>query len=229
MSGIVLSASVRQNLLSLQSTADLLVHHPEPSGHWQQGQFGSRQSHQLLHRAGPQQPRQRHQQPARQHRQRRAGPAGRQHRHHLAAEAGRYREVDRQPGAAGSHRLLRPSRRLLRQQRIGRHRGQPGRRRRYQSRPDYHRRRERRGLPAVTVTFGATESLDQLNTALAAGNLTASLDSSNKLVFTTTNDYGFVHDRCGYRRPTPGGTATVRRPQSRRLPMPPRRPFVPAW
>jgi flagellin len=43
-------------------------------------------------------------------------------------------------------------------------------------------------LPAVTVTFGATETLDQLNTALAAGNLTASIDSSNKLVITTTND-----------------------------------------
>jgi flagellin len=44
-------------------------------------------------------------------------------------------------------------------------------------------------LPAVTVTIGAAESLDQLNTALAPGGLTASLDSSNKLVFTTTNDY----------------------------------------
>ncbi|MEH2565053.1 flagellin N-terminal helical domain-containing protein [Bradyrhizobium sp. AZCC 2289] len=44
-------------------------------------------------------------------------------------------------------------------------------------------------LPAVTVTFGATETLDQLNTALAAGGVTASLDSSNKLVLTTTNDY----------------------------------------
>jgi flagellin len=44
------------------------------------------------------------------------------------------------------------------------------------------------GLPAVTVTFGATESLDQLNTALAAGNLTASINSSNQLVITTTND-----------------------------------------
>src|SRR5450631_830170 len=43
-------------------------------------------------------------------------------------------------------------------------------------------------LPAVTVTIGASESLDQLNTALAAGNLSASLDSSNKLVITTTND-----------------------------------------
>jgi flagellin-like hook-associated protein FlgL len=43
-------------------------------------------------------------------------------------------------------------------------------------------------LPALTVTIGASESLDQLNTALAAGNLTASLDSSNKLVITTTND-----------------------------------------
>src|ERR1700716_2699134 len=43
-------------------------------------------------------------------------------------------------------------------------------------------------LPAVTVTIGASESLDQLNTALSAGNLSASLDSSNKLVITTTND-----------------------------------------
>jgi flagellin len=44
-------------------------------------------------------------------------------------------------------------------------------------------------LPAVTVTIGASESLDQLNTALAPANLTASLDSANKLVFTTANDF----------------------------------------
>jgi flagellin-like hook-associated protein FlgL len=44
-------------------------------------------------------------------------------------------------------------------------------------------------LPAFTVTFGATESLDQLNTSLAAGGLTASIDSSNHLVITTTNDF----------------------------------------
>ena len=44
-------------------------------------------------------------------------------------------------------------------------------------------------LPAITVTFGATESLDQLNTSLAAGGLTASIDSSNHLVISTTNDY----------------------------------------
>jgi flagellin len=43
-------------------------------------------------------------------------------------------------------------------------------------------------LPAVTVTFGASESLDQLNAALAPANIIASLDSANKLVFTTTND-----------------------------------------
>jgi len=43
-------------------------------------------------------------------------------------------------------------------------------------------------LPAVVVTIGASESLDQLNAALAPGNITASLDSANKLVFTTTND-----------------------------------------
>jgi len=61
------------------------------------------------------------------------------------------------------------------------------------------------GLPAVTVTFGATETLDQLNAALAPGNLTASIDSTNKLVFTTTNDsasftIGAV---------TPGGAGTT--------------------
>ena len=44
-------------------------------------------------------------------------------------------------------------------------------------------------LPAVTVTIGASYSLDQLNAALAPANLTASLDSANKLVFTTANDY----------------------------------------
>jgi flagellin len=44
-------------------------------------------------------------------------------------------------------------------------------------------------LPAFTVTFGASESLDQLNTSLAAGGLTASIDSTNDLVITTTNDY----------------------------------------
>jgi flagellin-like hook-associated protein FlgL len=44
-------------------------------------------------------------------------------------------------------------------------------------------------LPAVVVTIGASESLDQLNAALAPANLTASLDSSNKLVFTTANDF----------------------------------------
>jgi flagellin-like hook-associated protein FlgL len=44
------------------------------------------------------------------------------------------------------------------------------------------------GGTATSFTFGATTSLAQLNTALAANNLTASLDSSNDLVFTTTND-----------------------------------------
>src|SRR3954454_11952608 len=44
-------------------------------------------------------------------------------------------------------------------------------------------------LPAVVVTIGASESLDQLNAALAPANLTTSLDSANKLVFTTANDF----------------------------------------
>jgi len=44
------------------------------------------------------------------------------------------------------------------------------------------------GGTATNITFSASESLDQLNATLAANNLTASLDSSNKLVITTTND-----------------------------------------
>ena len=43
-------------------------------------------------------------------------------------------------------------------------------------------------LPALTVTFGATELLAQLNTALAAGGLSATIDSGNHLVITTSND-----------------------------------------
>ncbi|QPF82849.1 hypothetical protein IC762_24295 [Bradyrhizobium genosp. L] len=44
------------------------------------------------------------------------------------------------------------------------------------------------GQPAFSFTFGASTSLAQLNSSLAASNLTASLDSSNKIVITTTND-----------------------------------------
>ena len=44
------------------------------------------------------------------------------------------------------------------------------------------------GGTATSITFGASESLDQLNTALAANNLSASIDGAGKLVFTTTND-----------------------------------------
>ena len=44
------------------------------------------------------------------------------------------------------------------------------------------------GGTATSFTFGATTSLAQLNTALASNNITASLDGSNDLVFTTTND-----------------------------------------
>ena len=48
------------------------------------------------------------------------------------------------------------------------------------------------GIPTITVTFGAgagqVTSLSDLNSALAASNLTAFLNSSNQLVITTTND-----------------------------------------
>ena len=44
------------------------------------------------------------------------------------------------------------------------------------------------GGTATNITFGASLSLDQLNTTLAANNLSASIDSAGKLVITTTND-----------------------------------------
>ena len=44
------------------------------------------------------------------------------------------------------------------------------------------------GGTATNIVFGASESLAQLNASLAANNLTASLDNANKLVITTTND-----------------------------------------
>jgi flagellin-like hook-associated protein FlgL len=44
------------------------------------------------------------------------------------------------------------------------------------------------GGTATSIIFGASESLDQLNAALAGNNVSASLDSTGKLVFTTTND-----------------------------------------
>jgi flagellin-like hook-associated protein FlgL len=48
------------------------------------------------------------------------------------------------------------------------------------------------GIPTITVTFGAgagqVTSLSDLNAALASSNLTAFLNSTNQLVITTTND-----------------------------------------
>jgi flagellin-like hook-associated protein FlgL len=44
------------------------------------------------------------------------------------------------------------------------------------------------GGTATNFTFGANTSLAQLNTALASNNLSASINSSNELVITTTND-----------------------------------------
>ncbi|MGB3273232.1 MAG: flagellin [Xanthobacteraceae bacterium] len=48
-------------------------------------------------------------------------------------------------------------------------------------------------IPAVTINFGTgggqVSTLDQLNTALANSNMTASIDSSGKISLTTTNDH----------------------------------------
>ncbi|NEU97333.1 flagellin [Bradyrhizobium uaiense] len=64
------------------------------------------------------------------------------------------------------------------------------------------------GQPAFSFTFGASSSLAQLNTALSASNLTASLDSSNKLVITTTNDAASSTIGAVTFTNTGGGTAT---------------------
>ncbi|UFX47886.1 hypothetical protein HAP47_0014955 [Bradyrhizobium sp. 41S5] len=64
------------------------------------------------------------------------------------------------------------------------------------------------GQPAFSFTFGASSSLAQLNTSLAASNLTASLDSSNKLVITTTNDAASSTIGAVTFTNTGGGTAT---------------------
>ncbi len=48
-------------------------------------------------------------------------------------------------------------------------------------------------IPAVTINFGTgggqVSTLDQLNTALANSNMTASINSSGKITLTTTNDH----------------------------------------
>ncbi|PDT72624.1 flagellin [Bradyrhizobium sp. C9] len=64
------------------------------------------------------------------------------------------------------------------------------------------------GQPAFSFTFGASSSLTQLNASLAASNLTASLDSSNKLVITTTNDAASSTIGAVTFTNTGGGTAT---------------------
>jgi flagellin-like hook-associated protein FlgL len=64
------------------------------------------------------------------------------------------------------------------------------------------------GGTATSITFTANESLAQLNTALAANNLTASLDSANKLVITTTNDAASSTIGAVTYTPTGGGTVT---------------------
>ena len=79
----------------------------------------------------------------------------------------------------------------------------------------------------ANITFGADEFLAQLNTALAANNLTASLDSSNKLVITTTNDAASSTIAATF---TGGGTTPATfGALSRRSPMRPRSPFAPTW
>ena len=202
MSDIVLTASVRQNLLSLQSTADLLA---TTQNRLSTGKkvntaldnptnFFTAQG--LDNRAGD------INNLLELDRQRRAGAAGRQHRHHLAAEAGRYRKIDRQPGAAGSRRLFGEG--------FGHHRCADRRGRavgsghapptspmpaptRSTARPSSLRRPP---VAATTITVSSTvaagnvNSIDAFNAALSnAGiGLIANLASDGSIGFTSSND-----------------------------------------
>jgi len=62
------------------------------------------------------------------------------------------------------------------------------------------------GVPAFSITLTGSESLAQLNTSLASSNLTASLNSTNQLVITTTNDA--ASSTIGAVTLTAAGTAT---------------------
>jgi flagellin-like hook-associated protein FlgL len=64
------------------------------------------------------------------------------------------------------------------------------------------------GGTATSITFTANESLAQLNSALAANNLSASLDNANKLVITTTNDAASSTIGAVTYTATGGGTVT---------------------
>jgi flagellin-like hook-associated protein FlgL len=63
------------------------------------------------------------------------------------------------------------------------------------------------GTP-TSITFGANESLDQLNAALAPNNLSAGLDANNKLVITTLNDAASKTVAAVTYTNTGGGTVT---------------------
>jgi flagellin-like hook-associated protein FlgL len=63
------------------------------------------------------------------------------------------------------------------------------------------------GTPTA-ITFGANESLDQLNAALAPNNLSAGLDANNKLVITTLNDAASSTIAAVTYTNTGGGTVT---------------------
>ena len=55
------------------------------------------------------------------------------------------------------------------------------------------------GGTATTITIGATTSLAQLNTALAANNLTGQPRQHQQARHHHDQRRGFVHDRCDYR------------------------------
>ena len=129
-----------------------------------------------------------------------------QHRHHLAAEAGRYRQVDRQPGAAAADGLQHQSPALHSPARAPR----SGQQVRHLSsifhqqaqrwcfhvhqcrghRCDNHDRHGCLALQLHEDKTATVKTLDQLNTALAVAgvNLSASITNTDELTFTSTND-----------------------------------------
>ena len=94
------------------------------------------------------------------------------------------------------------------------------------------------GGTAVNVTFGdgsngTVKTLDQLNAALLANNLTATLDSTGKLTISTTNDFASSTLGSSVSGGAIGGTLTscdhLHRPRRLRWSMRRRRPSAATW
>ena len=207
MSDIVLSASVRQNLLSLQSTADLLATTQNrlatgkkvntaldnPTNYFTAQALDNRANDinnlldgigngvQVLQAANT----------GITSLQKLVDTAKSIANQVLQTTVGYSHQVDRHFGS-----------------RTRRHLGQPGRRRRRSSAATFWRSPPPAAARRPPSPSAPASRSAQLNAALAANNLSASLDSTNKLVITTTNDAASSTIGAITYTNTGGGTAT---------------------